>query len=68
MLDRDININLKMVKDGYAWHFKKYNSEKRFADAESDARNEKLGIWAAGIPMAPWDFRAKERSKKDKKD
>lgn len=31
-------INLKMVIDGLAWHFKKYSKDERFAVAEQQAR------------------------------
>jgi endonuclease YncB( thermonuclease family) len=51
------DINLEMVKDGMAWHYKQYNKEAVFARAETDARAARLGLWAGKTPVAPWDFR-----------
>lgn len=51
------DINLEMVKDGMAWHYKQYNKENIFARAEEDARAAKLGLWAGKNPVAPWEFR-----------
>jgi micrococcal nuclease len=51
------HINLKMVANGFAWHFKKYSSNTILAKAEINARVKKLGLWSLPSPIAPWDFR-----------
>lgn len=51
------NINLKMIANGFAWHFKKYSSNVILAKAEINARVKKLGLWSLPNPIAPWDFR-----------
>lgn len=57
------DANLQQIKDGFAWHYKKYASEqteadrKSYADAESAARQSKLGLWFDANPIAPWDYR-----------
>ncbi len=43
MLDGQ-NVNLQMVKDGCAWHYKKYSSDAVFAQAELDARAARRGL------------------------
>jgi micrococcal nuclease len=53
------NINLAMVKNGYAWHYKKYSSDTTYAKAEREARLAKKGLWRMDDPVAPWDFRKK---------
>ena len=60
------DINLQQVKDGYAWHYKYYQKDQSkldrelYAEAEDQARVEKLGLWSApAIP--PWEFRRKSR-------
>ncbi len=50
-------INKEMVSDGWAWHFKKYSSDKQLADAEIEARNAPRGLWVDEQPVSPWDFR-----------
>lgn len=55
------NVNLKLVEDGWAWHYKKYNGQEKFATAEKAARTAKRGLWAHASPMAPWDYRALDK-------
>lgn len=52
------DVNLKLVEDGWAWHYTKYNCQEKFAKAEVAARTAKRGLWSQDNPMAPWDFRA----------
>jgi endonuclease YncB( thermonuclease family) len=58
----DVDANAKMVEDGWAWHFKKYNDEERLAKLEVVARNAKRGLWADENPLAPWDYRARQKT------
>jgi endonuclease YncB( thermonuclease family) len=57
------DANLKQVQTGLAWHYKHYQSEQslkdrqRYAKAESDARSDGIGLWAASNPIAPWEWR-----------
>jgi micrococcal nuclease len=55
----NVNINLLMVKKGYAWHFKKYSKDERLAEAEKHARLAKIGLWANDSAVAPWEWRKK---------
>lgn len=63
----DVDANAKMIQDGWAWHFKKYNDEDRLAKLELEARNAKRGLWAEASPLAPWDYRARQK-KPEKED
>jgi len=51
------DTNLKMIINGYAWHYKKYSSDTKMAEAEVAARIHKYGLWVMINPVAPWDFR-----------
>ena len=57
------DINLEQVKSGFAWHYKKYESEqsetdrKLYAAAETSARLNKSSLWSMANPIAPWEFR-----------
>ena len=53
------NINLAMIQNGYAWHYKKYSTDSVYAKAEQQARIAKKGLWRMDHPIAPWDFRKK---------
>ena len=54
-----IDVCLEQVKRGYAWHYKKYQSEQSledqrlYANAENKARNERLGLWQENNPNLP---------------
>ena len=50
-------VNLEIVTEGWAWHYKQYSKDKQLADAEQTARTAKLGLWADKEPVPPWDFR-----------
>jgi micrococcal nuclease len=55
------NINAKMIEDGWAWHYEKYNKDKRMAELEKEAKAAKRGLWADSNPLPPWEFRARKK-------
>lgn len=58
------DANLRLLSLGYAWHYKRYQSEQTgedrdlYAAAQGAAMKERLGLWRDPEPIAPWDFRA----------
>ena len=60
----DVNgteVNLQMVKDGWAWHFKKYDQSYNYSQAEENAKWQGKGIWSYGTPTPPLEFRKGQR-------
>lgn len=58
------NINLEMVKEGWAWayrHYLKRPYASEYIDAEREARAKKLGLWQDNNPTPPWEFRKMQR-------
>ena len=61
------DVNLRQIKLGLAWHYKKYEKEQDvedrsiYANAEYLAQRDKLGLWYDPNPSAPWDFRKQKR-------
>lgn len=57
------DVNLEQIKSGLAWHYKEYAKEqsaadrKLYAEAETTAKDGKLGFWSMAKPIAPWDWR-----------
>jgi endonuclease YncB( thermonuclease family) len=51
------DINLLSIKGGYSWHFKRYSSDKQYAEAEEYAKKNKLGLWNMQNPIPPWEWR-----------
>lgn len=59
-----IDINLEMVKRGYAWAYVQYLKRPHasiYIDAEREARAKRLGLWADNNPMPPWEWRKAKR-------
>ncbi|HEY9789274.1 MAG TPA: thermonuclease family protein, partial [Candidatus Obscuribacterales bacterium] len=55
------SVNYALVKNGYAWWYRKYSNDPRLANFEEQARKGHLGLWSAPRAEAPWDFRKAER-------
>lgn len=59
-----VNINLAMVRKGWAWAYRRYLSTpyaSEFIDAEREARAKRLGLWQRANPSPPWEFRRRMR-------
>jgi len=55
-----MNVNERMVRDGFAWVYRHYCREPfcgNWLILESKAREEKRGLWQQGQPVPPWEFR-----------
>jgi endonuclease YncB( thermonuclease family) len=59
-----VDTNLAMLEAGMAWHYKQYDKNKRLAEAETEARAARRGLWADRGPVPPWDWRKREREKR----
>jgi endonuclease YncB( thermonuclease family) len=59
-----ICINEFMLRNGYAWHYLKYDSNPNWSKLESEAKNLKLGIWNDSLQVRPWDWRKQKKEKK----
>jgi micrococcal nuclease len=61
------SINKTMVKEGMAWHFTRYSSDRELARLEREARSARVGLWSLENPVAPWTYRkdpaARERER-----
>ena len=50
-------VNQELVKQGMAWHFKRYSTDERYSALELEARKNKVGLWQAPNPTPPWNWR-----------
>ena len=55
-----ININSRMVRNGYAVAYKKYS--KKYLSVEREAKREELGLWKGKFDK-PWDWRKNVKKK-----
>lgn len=61
-----VNINLEQVKNGMAWVYTRYCSDKEYKKQENIARLNRKGLWALQNPMEPWIFRETYREDRRK--
>ena len=60
---RTLDAGYAQVVGGMAWHFKRYERDQspedrhRYADAETEARARKVGLWRDPAAAPPWDWR-----------
>ena len=55
-----VDINMEMVRRGYAWAYREYLKRPYASDyihAENEARSKRLGVWQQANPQPPWEFR-----------
>ena len=63
----DQDVNLEIVKAGYAWVYRRYAPKPRskadtYFAGENQARKRKLGLWADPHPVPPWEWRRTRRN------
>jgi endonuclease YncB( thermonuclease family) len=51
------DINLLSLKGGFSWHYKRYSTDKDYAEAEESAQRNNLNIWSLPNPIPPWTWR-----------
>jgi micrococcal nuclease len=57
-------VNLAMVRNGFAWHYKRYSTDSRLTEAEQIARESRVGLWAdQNEPVPPWEYRVRQKTK-----
>lgn len=63
VLRGSVDVNLEQVRRGLAWHYKEYQEEqspvdrRAYADAETEARGLRRGLWTLSHPLPPWEYR-----------
>ncbi len=51
------NVNEALVRAGLAWHYKKHSTNSRYAELETTAKKNKVGLWADINAVPPWEWR-----------
>ena len=57
-----IDANAEMVRQGYAWVYRKYSKNLDLLRLEAEAREAKRGLWFDAEPVPPWEWRHSNRS------
>ncbi len=53
----NLNINEELVRNGLAWHYKKYSDNEFYDTLETFARQNKFGLWSDTTVIEPWNWR-----------
>ena len=61
VLVNGIDANAEMVRQGYAWVYRKYSKNPDLLRLEAEAREAKRGLWVDAEPVPPWEWRHKAR-------
>ncbi len=51
------SLNQALVRDGFAWWFRRYSNDPKLARLEAEARAAHRGLWMDKVPVPPWEFR-----------
>lgn len=62
-LENNKELGEEMIKNGMAWHFKKYSKDTNLARLEISAKINRFGIWGVDNPLSPWEFRRLKKRK-----
>ncbi|MBQ9620185.1 MAG: thermonuclease family protein [Neisseriaceae bacterium] len=41
-----LNVNLKMIEQGYAWHYDRYSNNRQYAATQKNTQSQRKGLWA----------------------
>ncbi len=58
------NLGKELVRNGLAWHYKKYSKNSVYAELEIMARKKRKGLWKDENAVAPWLWRVKKKPAK----
>lgn len=53
----DVDVSAEQVKQGMAWVYRKYSKDKTLLPLETEAKTQRLGLWADSNPTPPWEWR-----------
>ena len=57
----DIDVNKELVRQGYAWVYRKYSKDRTLLRLEEYARSNRLGLWRDFDAVEPYIFRKNRR-------
>ena len=55
------DVGAEMLRAGMAWHSTKYDKTQQYAELESQAKKNKIGLWKDNNPISPWNYRKKNK-------
>jgi len=59
--DTYVWLNKLFVEKGMVWHDHRISKDKQLADAQIEAKRNKVGLWAYDDPTPPWDYTSNQK-------
>jgi len=59
-----LNVNEEMVRQGMAWEYSHFHSDRHYIALQRQARQERRGLWQQVDPVPPWVWRSQHVSKR----
>ncbi|WP_303318573.1 thermonuclease family protein [Flavivirga abyssicola] len=56
-----LNLSYELVKQGLAWHYKKYSKDTILQSLEDNAKLNRVGLWVDENAIAPWVWRGNKK-------
>lgn len=62
----EMDVNAELVRLGAAWVYRRYARETDYCEYEQEARMQERGLWGLPSipPVAPWEWRQRDRRRK----
>ena len=57
--DRNKDLASELLKEGLAWHYRKYSKDPILQALENNARASKRGLWSQPNAIPPWEWRSR---------
>ena len=58
ILSDGLNLNQKLVKQGWCWWYRKYAPGDTVLEGlKKEAREARIGLWVDPHPVPPWEWR-----------
>lgn len=54
-----LNVNEEQVRQGMAWEYSHYHSDRHYIALQQEARRAGRGLWAQPNPTPPWQWRSR---------
>lgn len=61
-----IDVGQRLVEQGLAWHYKRYDDSEALSRAEEAARAARKGLWQAPGPVPPWEWRKLDKEERQR--
>ena len=59
------DIAEELLQQGLAWHYKEHDSNPRYAQLETEARQDGRGLWCDDRAVPPWEWRRMSKYERD---